>query len=263
MDLGVAGIGEIGTAAGGAPSGGDVAAHRIGRQEEDVAIAAGGEDHGVGRVGLDLAADHVADDDALGVAVDQDDIEHLGPREHLHAALVDLFLQGLVAPDQELLAGLAAGVEGAGDLRPAERAVVEKAAVFAGEGDALGDALVDDIDRDLGEAVDVGFAGPEITALDGVVEEAVHRVAVVLVVLRGVDPALGGDRVGAARAVLVAEALHLVAELGEGRRSGAAGEAGADHDDAELPLVRGIDQLGVHLVLGPLLLDRAGRDFAV
>ena len=263
VDLGVAGIGEVGAAAGGSPGGGDVAAHRVGRKEEHVAVAAGGENHGVGRVGLDLAADHVADDDAFGVAVNEDDIEHLGPREHFHAALVNLFLQRLVAADEELLPGLAAGVESAGDLGAAERAVVEQAAVFAGEGDALGDALVDDVHRDFGEAVDIGLAGAEVTAFDGVVEEAADRVAVVLVVLRGVDAALGGDRVGAARAVLVAEALHLIAEFGQGGGSGPAGEAGADDDDAEFPLVRGIDQLGVHLVLGPLLLDRAGRDFAV
>ena len=48
---------------------------------------------------------------------------------------------------QQLLAGLAAGVEGAGDLYAAEGAVVEQAAVLAGERDALRDALVDDVAR--------------------------------------------------------------------------------------------------------------------
>ena len=112
----------------------------------------------------------------------------------------DLALERLVGAEQQLLAGLAAGVERARDLRAAEGAVGEQAAVLAGERHALGDALVDDVDADLGEAVDVGLAGAEVAALDRVVEEAVDAVAVVLVVLGGVDAALRGDGVRAARA---------------------------------------------------------------
>ena len=103
--------------------------------------------------------------------------------------------QRLVGAEQQLLAGLAPGVERARHLGAAEAAVVEQAAVLAGEGHALGDALVDDVDRHLGQAVDVGLAGPVVAALHRVVEEAVDRVAVALVVLGGVDAALGGDRV--------------------------------------------------------------------
>jgi hypothetical protein len=55
----------------------------------------------------------------------------------------------LVGAEQELLAGLAAGVERAAHLRAAERAVGEQAAVLAGERHALGDALVDDVHADL------------------------------------------------------------------------------------------------------------------
>ena len=58
---------------------------------------------------------------------------------------VDLPAERLVGAEQELLAGLAAGVEGARHLGAAERAVVEQAAVLAGEGHALGHALVDDV----------------------------------------------------------------------------------------------------------------------
>ena len=90
----------------------------------------------------------------------------------------DLALERLVGADQQLLAGLAAGVEGAGDLHAAERAVVEQAAVLAGERDALRDALVDDVGADLGQPVDVRLARAVVAALDGVVEEPVDRVAV-------------------------------------------------------------------------------------
>ena len=137
--------------------------------------------------------------------VDDDELEHLVPAELLDRAGGDLALQRLVGADEQLLAGLAARVEGARDLHATERAVVEQAAVLAGERHALRDALVDDVRADLGEPVDVGLARAEVAALDGVVEEAVDGVAVVLVVLRGVDAALCGDRVRASRAVLVAE----------------------------------------------------------
>ena len=91
----------------------------------------------------------------------------------------DLPLQRLVGAEQQLLARLPAGVERARHLRAAERAVVEVAAVFARERHALRHALVDDVDADLRQAVDVGFARAEIAALHRVVEQAVDAVAVV------------------------------------------------------------------------------------
>ena len=131
------------------------------------------------------------------------------PRVHLDGAGADLPLERLVGAEQELLAGLAARVERARDLRAAEGAVVEQAAVLAREGHALRHALVDDVHADTcGQPVDVGLARAEVAALDGVVEEPLDAVAVVLVVLGGVDAALRGDRVRAARAVLEAEAAR-------------------------------------------------------
>ena len=68
------------------------------------------------------------------------------------------------------MARLAPGVESAGHLGAAEGTVVEVAGIVAGEGNALCDTLVDNAVADLSETVDVGFAGTEIPALDGVVE---------------------------------------------------------------------------------------------
>ena len=190
---------------------------------------------------------------------DDDQLEHLVAGEHRHRAGGDLALERLVGADQQLLAGLAAGVEGARDLHATEGAVVEQAAVLAGERDALRDALVDDVGADLGEAVDVGLPRAVVAALDGVVEEPVDGVAVLLVVLRGVDAALRGDRVRAARGVLVAERLDVVAGLAErGRRRGA-GQAGADDDDRELAAVGRVDEAGLELPVLPAVRDRARR----
>ena len=151
-----------------APDGGGVASHRVGGQEEHVAVPATGQDDDVGQVSLDLPEDHVTDDDAASAAVDDDELDHLVAAELLDRPGVDLALQSLVGPDEKLLTGLAAGVEGTGDLNTAEGTVVQQAAVLAGEGDALSHALVDDVGRDLGQAVDVVLAGAVVAALDRV-----------------------------------------------------------------------------------------------
>ena len=63
------------------------------------------------------------------------------------AAQADLTAKRLVRAEQQLLAGLAARIKRARDLRPAERAVRQQAAVFARERHALRHALVDDVAR--------------------------------------------------------------------------------------------------------------------
>jgi hypothetical protein len=263
VNLGEARIGEKRAATGGTPGGGHVAAHRIGRQEKDVAVAAGCEDHRIGRVGADHTGSQIADDDAFGVAVDQDEVEHFGAGVHFHAAFMDFLFERLVAADEQLLTGLAPSVKGAGNLSTAERPVVEQTAVFPGERNTLGDALVDDLVGNFRQAVNVRFTRTEVAAFDRVVEKPADRVAVVAVIFRGVDSPLCGDRVSAARTVEVREAFHLIAKFGERRGSRSTCEARADDDDGEFPFVRRVDELRVHLVLRPLLLKRAGRDFAI
>ena len=186
----------------------------------------------------DLAADQVAHHDPARLAIDDDHIEHLVPVVHRHGAKSDLPLECLVGADQQLLASLSPGVECPRNLGTTEGAVGQHATVVTSERHSLRDALVDDAPRDLGKAIDVRLTGPEIAALDGVLEEPLDGVAVIRVVLGGVDAALRGDGVGPSRRVLEAEAGHLVAELGQrGRRRGAR-QSRADHDDVELPLVR-------------------------
>src|SRR5207248_7488574 len=114
-------------------------------------------------------------------------------------------------------------------------------------------ALVDDLDADLGEAIDVRLAGAVVAALDRVVEEPVDAVAVVLVVLRRVDAALRGDAVRPAGRVVEREHLDPIAELAERGGRGRAGEPRPDHDDVEPTPVRGRDELLVEAVVVPLV----------
>ena len=158
VDLRVARVGEVGAALVGPPRRGDVAVHRVGRQEEHVAVAAGGQDHRIAGVRLELAGHQIASDDAGATTVDDDGVDQLDAVEQANAAETDLAGELLIGAEQQLLAGLATCVERAADLGPAERTVVEQAAVLAGERNTLGDHLVDDVDADLGEAVHVAFA---------------------------------------------------------------------------------------------------------
>ncbi len=128
---------------------------------------------------------------------------------------------------------------------------------------ALGDRLVDDVLGKLGQPPDVRLAGAEVTALHGVGKETPDRVALVGVVLGGVDTALGGDRVGATGTVLEAEALDPEALGPEARRAGRAGQPGPDHDHVLAGPVARTDQgVGVQPVL-PLLGHRPGRDLRI
>ena len=263
MDLGVARIRETRAALVGPPDRRGVGAARVGGEIEDVAVAPGREHDRIGGEALDLPRHEIAGDDALGLAADEDEIEHLALGVQLHRTGADRAGELRVGAEQELLAGLTAGVECARHLGAAEGAIGQQATVFPGEGHAGRGALVNDVDRNLGEPVDVGFARAVVAALDRIVEQPVDAVAVVLVVLRGVDAALRGDRVGPARAVVKHEALHLVAEIGEGRRARCTGEAGAHDDHLVFPLVGGVDELDVGLVLAPLIGERTGGNLGI
>jgi len=104
-----------------------------------------------------------------------------------HRAGLYLAHQAAVGAEEQLLARLAAGEEGARDLGPAEGAVVEIAGVVAGEGHALSNRLVDDAAAHLRQAVDVRLAGAEVAALDRVEEEPPDAVPVVRIVLGSID----------------------------------------------------------------------------
>ena len=69
--------------------------------------------------------------------------------EHLNGPQTNLTFEGLISADQQLLAGLASRIERTADLRATERTIIEQAAVFTGKGNALSDALINDVNRGL------------------------------------------------------------------------------------------------------------------
>ena len=225
----------------------------------DAAVAAGGQHDGVSGLGAYLTGEQVPGDDALSAGVGHDQVEHLGAGVHVDASGGDLLLERLGAGDLQLLPGLPARVVGARDLHPAEGAGGELTAVLTGEGRPDRLHVVDDPAGLHSQAHDVGLPPPVVPALDGVLDEARQGVAVDLAGPGGVDPALRGHRVGAARGVVQAEALHPVAQAPQGRGRAGAGQSGAHHDDGQLAAVGGIDQAVLVAPALPGLLGRTVR----
>src|SRR5438067_1588456 len=152
------------------------------------------------------------------LAVNHNQVEHFGSGIHLHSSKRDLTLQSLIRAEQKLLPCLSARVKRPGNLRTAERAIVQQPAVLSGERHALRHALVDDVDAHLRESVNVGFARPKVSAFYRIVEQAVHAVAIVVVILRGVDAALRSDGMRAPRRILEAKTIYVVAQFSEACR---------------------------------------------
>ncbi len=218
-----AGVGKEGALLVGLPSSRYVGPHGVGAQVENVAVATRSDDYRVGAVALEFSRYQVAGNDSACFAVDHYEVYHFVAGVHLDAAFGNLAFEGRVGSKQQLLAGLAFGIEGAAYLNPSKRAVVEQSAVVTGKGNPLRHALVNNARRNFGQAVYVGFAAAVVSALNGIVEQPKHGVAVVLVVFGGVDSALCSNGVGASRGILKAECLDVVAQFGKRcsrRRSG-------------------------------------------
>ena len=225
MDLRKAGIAEQCAAPVSPPDRRSVGALGVGRKVKNVPVSSRRQHNHVGGMALDRAGHQVARDDAARLAIDDHQVQHLAARVHLHAAGGLLLFERLVSAQQQLLPGLAARVERARNLHAAEGTRVEQSSVLARKRDALRHALVDDVDADLRQAIDVRFARAKVAALHRVIEEAKDAVAVVPVILRGVDAALRGDRVRAARAVVKRKTIHAIALLAERSSRGCSGES--------------------------------------
>ena len=193
MNLGECQVGKVGTFFECLHCGRAVATHSVGAKEESTSVTAGGKHHGVGGIAFKLAGNEVTHDNTACTAVDHNDVEHLTAVVALHGAFLNLAVKRRVCAKQELLAGLALGIESTAHLCAAERAVCQQAAVFACERHTLCHALVDNVARHFGQTVNVGFARAEVATLHRVVEQAVNRVTVVLIVLGCIDTALCGD----------------------------------------------------------------------
>src|SRR5206468_1331813 len=95
--------------------------------------------------------------------------------------------------------------------------------------------------------------------LHRVVKKPVDAVAIVLIILGGVDSALRRDRVCPARRILEAEAAHLVTEFAESGSCRSTGESRTNNDDRMTAFIGRINQLHVEASPIPSRLDWARR----
>jgi hypothetical protein len=108
-------------------------------------LSTSGEHDDVGRMTLDSSGRQMASYDSTRPSLNDHNVQHLRASVHRDGACGDLFLERLVGPQQQLLAGLTTRVKGSLNLHTAKRAGVEQTAVLPCKWNALGHALVDDV----------------------------------------------------------------------------------------------------------------------
>ena len=212
---------------------------------------------------LDLTGYHIAHDDTARLAVHDYQVEHVVAVVRGDLTLAHLTLERGIATQQQLLARLTGCVERTRNLCAPEGTVVQFSTVIPGKGYALSHALVDDVSRYFCQTVNVSFAGTVVAALDRIVVQTIGGVAVVRIVLIGIDTALGGDGVRTAGGVLIEECFYIVSQFGQGSSRRTAGQTGTYHDDVYLAFVGRIDQAHMVLVVFPLLRQRPLRDLRI
>src|SRR4029077_6339420 len=125
-------------------------------KKKNIAVATGRENYGIAGEGINFAGAEVAGDNPLGMTIDQNKVKHLGLRKHFRRAEGDLPAERLIGSEQQLLAGLAAGVKRPRNLRPTEGTIGEQPAILPRERHALLGTLIDDEIADFGQSVNVG-----------------------------------------------------------------------------------------------------------
>ena len=171
---------------------------------------------------------------------------------HFYFSQSDLPVERRISTEQQLLTCLTSCIECAADLRSSKWSISQKATILASKWNPLCRALVDNVHADLSKPIHVGLPRPVVTTLHCIVEKPVHRVAVVLVILGGIDATLRGDWVGTTRAILIAEAFHVVSQFSQCSGRGGTGQATAHHDDFKFTLVGWGDQFQVKPMFVPL-----------
>ncbi|MCY1562610.1 hypothetical protein D9M68_1000380 [compost metagenome] len=95
-------------------------------------------------------------------------------------------------------------------LSTTERAVAQHTTVFTGKWYTLSHTLVNDVGTYFGQTMYVGLTGTIVTTFDGIVEQAINAVTIILIVFGSVDTTLCCDRVRTTRGILEAECFYFI-----------------------------------------------------
>ena len=127
----------------------------------------------------------------------------------------------------------------------------------------MGNALVDNCGAQFGQSVDVFFTSAEVTTFLRVGEQPPSRVAVVAIVLGGVDASLSCDTVSTSGRILKAKAFNVVAHRSHRGRGGSPCESATDDENLVFVTIVGPHQTQMVFVVGPHVFDRSLRQFRV
>jgi hypothetical protein len=159
----------------------------IGRQIVDIAVAAGTEQHRLTGVAFKLTGNQIADHYAPSLALYHHQVQHFSPGIYLQATGLHHPHHGAVGSQQELLPGLPLGVEGTSHLGPAKGPIIQQTAVLPGKGYPLGHTVVNNGVANFRQSMDIGLPGAVVSPLEGVVEQPPDAIAIVGIVLAGVN----------------------------------------------------------------------------
>ena len=123
MNLHEAGVPEHSTTFVSLPGCTTVTSHRIGRQEEYIAITSGSQHYGMGSETLDFSGNEIPGDYSACFTVDDHDIQHFVAVVHFYFTGLNLTVHGSVTSQQQLLSGLATGIERTAYQSSTERTV--------------------------------------------------------------------------------------------------------------------------------------------
>src|SRR5262249_11436427 len=110
------------------------------------------------------------------------------------------------------------------------------------------------------QPVYIGFTGPVVAPLDGIIEKPEGAVPVILIVLGGIDPPLRRDAMRPAWRILKTKCLYLIAHLPHRSRGRSPSQPRSDDDDLDAAFVGRVYQLHVTFVFFPFLIKRAFGD---
>ena len=234
----------------------DVRVHGVGGEVIDVAVSTRSHHHSVGSIALNSTCLEIAGYDAARHSVVHHQIHHLVASVQFHCSTAYLSRESAVGAQQQLLPRLAASIEGAAYLCSSERTVVEKSAVVPRKWHPLCYTLVYDVATHFGKTIHIGFPCSIVSSFYGVFEQTFHTVAVILVVLGGVDTALSRYAVSPTGGILQTENIDIEAERAKSGCCRTSGKSGTYHYDIQLAFVGRIYQTLTVFISCPFLGER-------
>ena len=242
-------------------SSGTVAVHGICRKEICISISSGCNHNCVCTKTLNLTCYKITGNDTFGLSVYNNEIKHLMTRIRLYSSGSNLFIKRSIRTEKKLLSGLSASIESTAYLHTSERTVGKISAVFTGKWNTLCYTLVNNGSTYFSKTIHISLSAAVVTSLDSIIEETIHGVIVVLIILCSIDTTLSCNRVRSTRGIADTENFNVVAEFTEGCGCGCSAKTCTHYNDFKLSLVVGTHKMDFRLTLGPFLLKRSLRDF--